>query len=135
MKEARYNVYCPPQWRNRKPVYGCGSLAAMAEHSRPVYRVLDFAKLAKGNNPETPEHITAEIVADRLTYLQALEKAREMNVRPFAQKTFEAVTALRAAGVTSLEDAKAKLLDATKLLRMARNVEYMTGGKLTQYEG
>jgi hypothetical protein len=124
----RYIVYCPPQYR-KPPVFGCGPLLATGEHSRPVYRVLDRAKLAKGNNPETPEHTTAQIVKDGLTYLDAMKKAAKLNAAPFAQKIHAAAQYLRDNDCETLADAKRVFDGANKLLRVARNLEYMLGTK------
>ncbi len=121
----RYIVYCPAAYRNRRPVFGFGPLLAMAEHSRPVYRVLDCAKRAKGNNPELPEHITAQIVADKLDYLTATKKAAKLNAAPFAQKIYAAVQYLQNHDCESVADARAVFDKAFKLLQTAKNLDYM----------
>ncbi len=79
----------------------------MAEHSRPVYRVLDHAKLAKGNNPETPDHVTAEIVKDRLDYVAACKLAATLNAKPGAQKVLKISKELEALEIESFADLKA----------------------------
>ncbi len=118
----RFRVYCPSQWRNRPARHGFGPLAALSPHSRPVYRVLDFASLAKGNNPETPEHTTAKPVADRLDYLAAMTKARELNAKPDAQRVFELAQVLRANDCDTPEEAARLLATAKKVDAAAREL-------------
>ncbi len=118
----RFRIYCPPQWRNRPARHGCGPLAALSPHSRPVYRVLDFASLAKGNNPETPEHTTAKPVADGLTYLDAMTKARELNARPDSARVLELAQVLRAHDCDGPEDAAQRLREAKRLDSVAREL-------------
>lgn len=85
---TRFIVYCPRMYRNRRPIFGHGPLLAMAEHSRPVYRVLDRAYLAIGNNPEAPLHRTARPVADGLDYLAAMRKADDLTRQAVLDEAF-----------------------------------------------
>jgi len=115
---SRFIIYCPPQFRG-PPRFNACPIMRMGEHSRPVYRVLDRAKLAKGNNPEAPEHTTALIVAEELDYIEATKKADELNAKPGAQRVVEVQDRLDALGIESgdaLRLARWKLDEAEQLL-------------------
>lgn len=121
----RFRVYLPPQYRGT-PRFDAGPMMRHAEMSRPAYRVLDFAQVAEGNNSDLPHHCTALIVADRLDYLTATRKARELNAQPGAQRALELANLLRSmacqtqAEVCVLED-KARTVRAAfdELQRLA----------------
>lgn len=74
----RFIVYLPLGFRGHAKL-DRGPIMRMSQQSRPAYRVLDTANKAKGNCPELPFHVLPAIMADKLDYLAAMTKARELN--------------------------------------------------------
>ncbi len=125
--KLRFIVYCPSQYRNKPPVFGQSKIMAMAEHSRPVYRVLDCAFLAKGNNPECPDHVTAKPVCDGLDYVAAVKKADELNAAPGAQRVYELTQELEENGCDTIMTARLKIWEAERLLILAKERDALAG--------